>query len=152
MNDSLHTILSHAERQRDQALADVMRADAARRRLKSQAEQFLAYRDEYRQRGPASGGRCASIEMLRTHQLFMQRLDQALDQLQAQLLHAESTEHRLREALVAQETRVASVRKLIERRVGEERLAQSRLDQRRSDEAAQQKLWHTRADSARAGQ
>lgn len=151
MNDSLHTLLAHAERQRDSALADVSRADAARRRVHEQCEQFLAYRDEYRQRGPAHGGRSASIEMLRTHQLFMQRLDQALAQLQGQRERAEATEARLRQALVALETRVASVRKLIERRLGTQRLAAAQQDQRRSDDATQQRLWHAREAAAPAG-
>ena len=136
MTAALHTLLEHAERQRDEALSAMLQAEDHLRRLQCQEEQLLAYRDDYRQRHPALGGRSTSIELLRCHEGFMQRLDQALQQQQAQVQHAEHRGAQLRVALVAQETRVASVRKLLERR-GEQALSvASRLDQRRSDETA----------------
>lgn len=137
MSTALHTLLEHAERQRDLALSALLQAEDAARRLQQQAQQLESYRDEYRQRHPALGGRSAGIEALRGHQNFMQRLDQALQQHQGQMQATDSRCASLRHALVAHETRVASVRKLLERRGETARLAAARQDQRRSDDAAQ---------------
>jgi flagellar FliJ protein len=139
MTQALHTVLEHAERQRDEARAQLLRAEEAARQLQHQAEQVHAYRDEYRQRHPAQGGRSTSIGMLRVHQGFMQRLDQALQQVQGQVQAAQARCDALRAALVAQETRVAAVRKLLERRDQQARLDHDRREQRRADEAAQRR-------------
>ena len=137
MTTALHTLLEHAERQRDLALSALLQAEDAARRLQQQAEQLMIYRNEYRQRHPAMDGRSAGIEVLRSHQNFMLRLDQAMEQQQGQMQAADGRCTSLRHALVAHETRVASVRKLLERRGDGARQVAARQDQRRSDEAAQ---------------
>ena len=137
MTKALHTLLEHAERQRDEALALLLQAEESARRLQQQALQLVAYRDEYRQRQPGIGGHSVAIELLRSHHGFMQRLEQALSQQEGQMAQAE---HRLtarRAALLALETRVASVRKLIERRGSDLRRSHDRQEQRLSDAAAQ---------------
>jgi flagellar FliJ protein len=139
MTQALHTVLEHAERQRDEAQAQLLRAEEAARQMQQQAEQVHAYRDEYRQRSPAQGGRSTSIGMLRVHQGFMQRLDQALQQVQGQVQATQARCDTLRAALVAQETRVAAVRKLLERRDQQARLDHDRREQRRADESAQRR-------------
>jgi flagellar protein FliJ len=139
MTQALHTVLEHAERQRDDAMAQLLRAEEAARQLQRQVAQVHDYRDEYRQRHPAQGGRSTNIEMLRVHQGFMQRLDQALQQVQAQQQASEQRCHTLRAALVAHETRVASVRKLLERRDQQTQLDLARREQRRADDAAQRR-------------
>lgn len=146
MNTTLQLVLTHAERQRDQALAAMLQADEAVRRLRSQAEQLLAYRTEYRARGPASTGQSTPIDALRRHQEFMQRLEHALSQQAFALEAAESGAAQHRSELVVRELRVASARKLLERRVAEQHRAQSRLEQRRTDEAALQQMWRRHAD------
>ncbi|MDP1902199.1 MAG: flagellar export protein FliJ [Rubrivivax sp.] len=143
MTQALHTLLEHAEHQRDEALATLQQAEEATRRLREQSAQLHTYRDEYRQRNPAGGGRSTSIDILRTHQNFMQRLDQALAQLQGQIEAAESRSTRLRGELLARETRVASVRKLLERRGQETQRVTARQDQRRSDDAASSPVWRS---------
>lgn len=137
MTAALHTLLEHAERQRDDALAALLQAEAGLRRLEAQAEQLHDYRDDCRTRHPALGGRTAGIEALRCHQDFMQRLDQALHQQDGQLRAQAQRCAALRSELVAHETRVASVRKLLERRGQAARVQADRLEQRRSDESAQ---------------
>ncbi|MDP2004803.1 MAG: flagellar export protein FliJ [Rubrivivax sp.] len=140
MTAALHTLYEHAERQRDEAQAALLQAEATVRRLQAQAEQLRAYRDDYRARHPALGGRSAGIEALRCHQDFMQRLDQALHQQAGQQQSCEARCTVLRSALVAQELRVASVRKLLERRGQAAQHQADRLEQRRTDEAAQNQL------------
>lgn len=135
MNPALQTLLEHAERLRDEALAALLQAEAAARRLQVQAEQLCTYRDEVRQRHPAQGGRSASIELLRCHQGFTQRLDQALALQQAQREEADKRTALLRAELLARELRVAAVRKLLERREDEQERIGARQEQRRSDDA-----------------
>jgi len=151
MNTTLHVVIAHAERQRDEALAAMLQADEAVRRLRNQADQLEAYRSEYRARGPASTGQATGIDALRRHADFMQRLEQALSQQTLSLESAGLTAARLRTELVAQELRVASARKLLERRSAEQQRAQLRLEQRRTDEAALQQLWRRHADHAPTG-
>ncbi len=139
MTQALHTLLGHAERQRDQALVTLLQTEQAVRGLRLQSEQLHAYRNEYRHRHPAAGGRSAAIELLRCHEDFMGRLEQALAQQLQQLRAAEAREQALRAELLALELRVASVRKLLERRGADADRHSQRQEQRRSDDAAQRR-------------
>ena len=136
MDRSLHTVLQHAERQRDEAQAALREAEGVIQRLQSQADQLQAYRAETNARHPAQGGRTATIELLRYHQAFMQRLEQAVAQQQAQMVLAQSRSAARRTQLLALETRVASVKKLIERRDAQDRQREAQQEQRRQDDAS----------------
>jgi flagellar FliJ protein len=137
MTQSLQMLLEHAERERDAARSALQQAEQAHERLALQAAQLREYRAEYLARGPGRDGRAAPIALLRCHQDFLQRLDQAVAQLQRQQDSAEQRVQQLREALLAHEQRVASVRKLLERRDAEQRRGAARQEQRRQDDAAQ---------------
>mgnify|MGYP003374455562 CR=1 FL=1 len=147
MSSSLQTLLEEAERQRDTALTALLQAEEAARHLRTQAEQLQAYRADYHERGPTHAGRSTPIELLHCHREFMQRLDQALAQQQGQLRAGEARVVQLRAALLAHELRVASVRKLIDRRAQEARLVATRLEQRRNDDAAPQSPWRMSAQA-----
>jgi len=138
MTQALQSLLEHAERERDDSLAATRRAESTSQQLRQQLEQLQAYRADYVSRSPGHGGRAAPIELLHCHQAFMQRLDQALQQQQHAITQAEERAGVLRQALVVQETRVASVRKLLERRGTQARHLADRQDQRHSDETAMQ--------------
>ena len=147
MTQALATVFAHAERQRDDAMAALLQAQDRARSTLAQAEQLRAYRLEYAARNPTRGGRSAPIELLRCHLDFMQRLEQALAQQQAQAGAAEHQAVELRRALVELETRVAVVRKLMERRSKARQSDADRQDQRRADEASQQRAWRLRVDA-----
>jgi flagellar FliJ protein len=147
MNGSLHTLrllLERAEAERDAVRARAQRASEVAHRLDAQATQLRAYRDEYRRRAPAQGGKAADIGLLRCHRDFMQRLEQAIAQQRVQLDLAERDAGVLREATLAEEKRVAAVRKLIERRDLEAGRHAARAEQRRSDELALHAGWALR--------
>ena len=147
MTQALNTLLEHAERQRNEALALLLQAEEQLRRQQLQSQQLHAYRDEYRLRQPGRGGQGVSIDLVRSHHEFMQRLEQAVDQQAGQL---QAVEHRVatrRSELLALETRVASVRKLMERRQQDENRRLARQEQRRSDDAHPQAR---RGDGARS--
>lgn len=148
MTQALQTLLEHAQRQRDEALAALQQAEAAEAQQRLQAEQLMAYQAEYDARHPARSGRAAPIELLRCHVGFMQRLHQARTQQQGQLQAAQARVARHKQTLLALEMRLAAVRKLADRRGQERQRAANTLEQRRHDDAAQQRAWHTRADTA----
>ncbi len=139
MTAALETLLEQAERLRDEARVAVLQADESVQRARTQADQLRLYRDEYRQRHPAQGGRSASIEVLRTHYAFMQRLDQSLGHQQIQLQAAQGRAATHRAALLSAETRLASVRKIRDRRAHETQRSEHRREQRRADDAGQQR-------------
>jgi len=147
MTQALATLFEHAERQRDEALALLMQAEDAARRMLAQTEQLRTYRAEYTARSPARSGRSAPIEILRCHLGFMQRLEQALAQQQTQAEGAERHAAVLRQTLLDLEMRVASVRKLMERRSSAQQALADRQEQRRSDEASQQRAWRLRTEA-----
>ncbi len=150
MTQALHTLLEHAQRQRDEALAALQQAESAEDKMRLQAEQLLAYQGEYDARHPARTGHAAPIELLRCHVGFMQRLHQAQAQQQGQLQAAQARVVRQKQALLALEMRLAAVRKLMDRRSQERQRAANTLEQRRHDEATQQRAWHTRAETTSA--
>lgn len=142
MPQSLKTLLDIATRERDQAAAALAQAEQQLRAQQQQWEQLQGYQADYARRSPALGGKAAPIEVLRCHQAFMGRLDQALAHQQRVLQAADGEAQRCRHALLQRETRLASIRKLAERRAGSAAQAAERADQRRTDEAAMQRHWH----------
>ncbi len=149
MPDTLQTLIELAERQRDAARSALMQAEGASNRALAQLDQLMSYQADYRARAPGTEGLAAPIELLRCHQGFMGRLDQALEQQRAavQSGHAELLRRRLQ--LQQAELKLASVRKLIERRQAESGRLASRREQQRSDEAALQR--HRRAHTGFGG-
>lgn len=156
MTQSLNTVLQHAEKERDQAQAALRRAEEHARRAQAQAEQLQGYRADYQRRWTQQFSRQGTMDIVQCYQSFTQRLDEALTQQTTLATHAGATAERLRQALLAAETRVASVRKLIERRQAEQRLAHDRREQRQTDETAQQIRWRqvqaAQADLAESAQ
>jgi flagellar protein FliJ len=141
---ALHTLLAQAEAERDQARVALRRAEEQLNRQRAQADQLLAYRSEYQRRWGGQFAERGAIEIVHCYQSFMQRLDEALLQQRQQSEAAAAQAERLRATLLSTEMRVASVRKLLERRQIELRRVQDRREQRQNDEAAQQLHWrHT---------
>ena len=145
----LIALLAQAERQRDMALADQMKAREASTAAQAQADQLVAYRSEYERRWSAQFSREGRIELVRCYQDFMERLSQAVEtQVQiarrasAQLDHAEAE-------LRGHELRIAALGKLIGRRRAEDDRGAQRDEQRENDELAARVAWDRRAAAAR---
>ena len=134
--DALNMLLEQAEAERNQALAAFnqtrSRWDAAR----AQATQLDAYRADYQQRWSAQFAVGAALEIVRCYQGFADRLDTAIAQQGHAVTQAEAATARAGDALTAHELRVASVRKLIERRASAERHKLERREQKADDEHA----------------
>jgi flagellar FliJ protein len=139
--DPLMALLGQAERERDDAMASMQRASQSHLAALAQADQLVAYRSEYEARFREQFSRTSTIDILQCYQGFSARLGQAIDQQQQVAAHAALKLEQSREGLRDQEMRVASVRKLIERRLQELRLVADRRDQKQTDEFASRAAW-----------
>ena len=139
---ALQSVLDHAVAERDEVTAHLYMSLENTRRIGSQMEQLHSYREQYRQRWTAQFRQIAAIEVVHSYQAFVTRLDHAIEQLRLQLEQAQTQAQQARELLVARETRVASVRKLIERRLMEQGRTVAAREQKHSDERAAIASWH----------
>ncbi|HET9822190.1 MAG TPA: flagellar export protein FliJ [Burkholderiaceae bacterium] len=134
--DTLNTLLEQAEAERNIALAAFNQARARRDAARDQSRGLDGYRDEYRQRWHAQFQRGAALDIVRCYQQFADRLELAIQQ-QAHALHVcEAALARAEDTLRAHELRVASVRKLIERRRDEQQRTLARREQKVADDHA----------------
>ena len=144
MNDDLRTLsllLAQAERQRDEALAEQLKLDAAWRAATAQAEQLVLYRREYEQRWSAEFCREGKIELVRCYQGFIERLTQAVEQQERVAASAATQAERAGAIMRGHDVRAAALKKLVERRLEEgERVAAGR-EQRVNDEHASRAAW-----------
>jgi flagellar FliJ protein len=144
----LRNLLEREIAERDAALMAMKQAELAAQAAREQAETLLTYRDDYRQRWSANFAERVSIEILRSYQGFIQRLDTAIVQQQAHVARAQSQLGSLHQQLRRRETRVATAQRLIERRLQAHALQLQRREQKVSDEASQRKVWASRGDVA----
>lgn len=144
----LIALLAQAERERDEIQAHLLRMRSAHQNAQSQVEQLRRYRGEYDARFGARPQAGTTIEMLRVAQGFVARLSHAVEQQERVVAHAADqvavAEVQWREA----ELRVASVRKLIERRMAEVRASADRAEQKALDEFASRAAWAARIGGA----
>jgi flagellar FliJ protein len=140
--DSLNTLLEHAQSERDQALAALREAEGRALAAQQQHEQLLNYRGDYQKRWSQQFAASAAIEILHCYQSFHDRLDQAITQQSFATSQCSSAVERARQLLLERELRVASVRKLMERRGQALQLQAERRDQKTTDEAAQRSGWN----------
>ena len=132
--ESLRSLATHAQRERDGALLRLAQVQLAQRAAQTQAEQLATYRDEYKQRWSTRFMQATSTLVLQCYQGFAGRLDQAIAH-QANTVHQSALrEQQAQQALVLLEQRVAVVDKLIERRLAEQGRVSRRADQRDTDE------------------
>jgi len=137
----LLALLAQTERERDVAMAEAQRAAQAHLAATAQAEQLLNYRREYEQRWGAQFRNEGKMELVNCYRGFVERLTQAVDQQQRIAQHAGAQVDRARDTLLQHEVRVASVRKLIERRAKELRLSLDRIEQKQTDEFGARASW-----------
>jgi flagellar protein FliJ len=141
----LLALLAQTERERDQAWAEAQSAAQAHQTAATQVEQLLVYRREYEQRWSRQFQSEGRIELVHCYRGFMDRLTQAVEQQQRVAAYALAQMERTRVKLAEEEMRVASVRKLIERRQQELRLSADRQEQKQTDEFGSRMAWNVNA-------
>lgn len=137
----LMALLAQTERERDQAWAEAQQASQSHQTANAQVDQLLVYRREYEQRWAAQFKSEGRMELVHCYRGFMERLTQAVEQQQRVCDYAQTQVDRARIKLAEEEMRVASVRKLIERRAQELRLAADRQEQKQTDEFGSRMAW-----------
>jgi flagellar FliJ protein len=135
--ETLSTLLEQAEAQRNTALAAFNQTRARRDAAREQLHDLERYQADYTARWNQQFRVGAALEIVRSYHQFADRLQLALAQQAHTLTVAEQALVRANDTLAAHELRVASVRKLIERRQAEARQRDERREQRADDEIAQ---------------
>jgi len=138
--ETLLTLLQHAQAERDRARAAYEAALAAQRATQAQAQMLLAYRREYESRWSRQFSEYGEMELVRSYHGFMQRLTHAVDHQQSADQHADEKLAAAQALWRTREIRLASIRKLIERRQAAARSEHQRRDQKLSDELATRAL------------
>jgi flagellar FliJ protein len=133
----LKTLLEREQKRRDEQMANVRTAVANAEAQQQQADGLGTYRTEYCRKWSAQFQQAATIELLRSYQGFLSRLDQAIAQQQSVLEHAHRMVEAHRQRLVEREIRVATVERLIQRREAMLAKVADRRDQKNLDELAQ---------------
>jgi len=133
----LKTLLEREQKRRDEQMAAVRAAVANAETQQQQAEGLATYRTDYCRKWSAQFQQAATIEILRSYQGFLSRLDQAITQQQSVLEHAHRMVEAHRQRLVQREIRVATVERLIQRREAMLAKVADRRDQKNLDELAQ---------------
>ena len=134
--DALNTLLEQAEAERNRALAALNQTRTRCEAARAQAQQLDAYRADYQQRWAVQFARGAALEIVRCYQGFSERLETAIAQQGHAVVQAQAAQARAGDMLTAHELRVASVRKLIERRAQAQRQMAAQREQKADDEQA----------------
>lgn len=138
----LLALLALAERERDASLANQQRAARAAEAASNQGQQLTGYRSDYEQRWTTQFRTSGAMPVVHCYQGFMNRLGQAVDHQDQVIQRATARLEEAERVLREHEMRVASVRKLIERRQHELRLGAERRDQKATDEFAARAAWN----------
>ncbi len=132
----LFALLELALAERDSSLAARQRAARAADLATGQSNQLVAYRSDYEQRWSTQFRTEGAMPVVHCYQGFMNRLGQAVSHQDLVLQRTADQLAAAEQTLRQHELRVASVRKLIERRQLELRLSADRRDQKATDEFA----------------
>lgn len=143
MTSDLGSLLIVLERERARRDASMLALRAAEQRLaqmRAQGRTLQSYRDDTEGRWGTPVGRVTSKPQLQTAHSFLQRLDSALLQHEQEHQHAQALVEQRRAQLLAAETRLASLDKLLERRRRAQQAHQRRREQKATDERAQARV------------
>lgn len=131
---TLQLLLEQAEGARDQALLAFQQAQARAAQARAQVRDLGDYQAHYDQRWLTQFREGAAVQIVQAHQQFGLRLTDAIGQQAHMATMLEGRAEVARQLLQERELRVASVRKLIERRQSELLLRQHKAEQKASDE------------------
>ncbi len=129
-----------AERRRDAARQGLQGVQGARQAAQAQLDQLEGYAQETLGRWGASAGRALQPQLLQHHHQFMGRLEHAIG-LQNRAVSAQQQRvAQAQQALLQAELRLASLRKVLQRRQDEQAVLQQRREQKQTDERAALRL------------
>lgn len=133
---ALTLLLDRAVSERDEALRALRDAQNQAEQARNQHGQLAQYRNDYQQRWTQTFAQRTTVDILGCYQTFGLRLDQAINQQDQVSSYAEQRQELARNRLADCELRVASIRKLIERRRQDGLRVALRQEQKATDEQA----------------
>lgn len=139
---ALQVAMSLAERHRDAARTALHRAQAGAGAATEQLQQLQNYAQETDARWGTRAGAKMGPEVMFHHRHFMGRLEHAMGLQNGVLNDHERRVAAAQQALLAAELRLASLRKLVERRQQEAGRLQRQREQKQTDERAMLTLRH----------
>ncbi len=132
---TLQLLLEQAEAARDAALQALQQAEARAAQAHAQARELGDYQGQYDRRWQQQfQTEAASAQLLQLQRQFGQRLADAIDQQSTQAQLLDGRVQAARQQLQERELRVASVRKLIERRQAQQLVRELKTEQKLNDE------------------
>lgn len=135
---ALLRLLEDRERQkRDEALMQWQEAQRQAEAARGQAQSLESYRSEYQQRWSGQFRQAAPIEIIRCYHGFVDRLDQAIGSQAQSVAAMDERARQAREKLKHREIKLATVQRLIDRRLQAQDAVVQRREQKAADEAAQ---------------
>ena len=137
----LQTLIEREQRRRDEALRDLREAERQAQAAQQQVQSLLDYRSQYHQRWAEQFAKSAPIEIVRCYHGFVERLEQAIATQQMAAAQAGGRQLGAQQRLRLRELKLATVRRLIERRQQTALRQGQRHDQKISDEASQRRAW-----------
>ena len=137
----LLVLLEQAEQDRDEALARQVQAERTLQGAQAQQAQLHDYRSEYEQRWGSQFRQGVTMTLMQCYQDFVGRLHGAVDLQGQQVERAQHALEHARHETLAAELRMASVRKLMERREATLPRQADRRDQKSQDELASRAAW-----------
>ena len=129
-------LLEHAQEQRDQALAQRQRADVQLMQGRQQQAQLDDYRRDCDARWQGEFRQGVAVTVLQGYHEFVGRLQTAMQMHEQQVARLEQDSGSAAAALMAAELKLASVRKLLERRQMALQQQAERAEQKQMDERA----------------
>jgi flagellar protein FliJ len=136
---TLLLLLEQAERTRDEALVLLQQAQQRANLAHAQHKDLGDYQQQHDRRWIDQFRDGAAVQIVQAHQQFGLRLSDAICQQAGMATQMEARLQTARLQLQEREMKVASVRKLIERRQAEAMTRQMRAEQKLSDEFAAQR-------------
>lgn len=133
---ALTLLLDRAVSERDEALRLLRDAQSQAEQARNQHGQLAQYRTDYQQRWTQTFAQRTTVDILGCYQSFGMRLDQAISQQHQVSSYAEQRQELARGRVADCEMRVASIKKLIERRRQESLRSALRQEQKVTDEQA----------------
>lgn len=137
----LFVLLEQAERDRDEALSRQRRAQDQLEAARAQESSLREYRSDYQDRWGQQFRQGVAMTLVHCYHDFVGRLHGAVDHQEQQVERLSRDGERARAEVLAAELRVASVRKLIERREMTMVRSAERRDQKGQDEMASRAAW-----------
>lgn len=140
--NALQVALSLAQQQRDAARTALHRAESGAGAATEQMHQLQNYAQETDDRWGTRAGVSIGPEVMFHHRHFMGRLDHAIGLQNSVLTDHERRVTVAQQAMLAAELRVASLKKLVERRQREADQLEQKREQKQTDERAMLTLRH----------